>query len=93
MVQVKTDIKNDLMNRREVEVLFESDKTPSFVESSKIISDQFKANEENIFVEGIYGSFGKREFLIKASIYDTKELKEAAQKRATKVKKGATPAA
>lgn len=81
------------MKRREVEFILESDKNPSFIEVSKIISEQFKSSEENILVEAIHGGFGKKSFLIKASIYDTKELKDAAQKRATKVKKGATPAA
>jgi hypothetical protein len=44
-------------------------------------------------VENAKGTFGKDSFLIKACIYDTKELKEEAFKRLIKAKKAAAPAA
>jgi ribosomal protein S24E len=86
-MKVKKDFKNELMQRREVHLVGEFDKNPSFAEVSKIVADQFKANEEDIMVENINGKFGRKTFLIKASIYDSKELKEAAVKRLTKPKK------
>ena len=92
-METKKDIKNPLLNRREVKVIVESEKTPSFTEAAKIIADNFKASEENILMESVKGKFGMKTFLLSASIYDTKELMEAAKKRATKVKKTAAPAA
>jgi len=92
-MEIKQDIKNELMNRREVEAIVNADKTPSFAEASKMFSEQFKAPEENIMIEKVSGKFGMSTFLVKASIYDTKELKESAVKRLTKKKKEAVPAA
>jgi ribosomal protein S24E len=92
-MEIKKDTKNPLLNRREVKIIVDSEKTPSFIEAAKLIADNFKASEENILVENVKGKFGMKTFLISASIYDTKELMEAAKKRATKVKKVAAPAA
>lgn len=92
-MKIRKDIKNDLMNRREVEIILTTDKTPSFAESSKLIAEHFKAHEDNIMVENIKGKFGRNTFLLKASVYDSKELKEAAVKRLTKQKKEAAPTA
>lgn len=86
-MQVKKDIRNDLMNRREVSVILESDKNPGFAEASKIIADHFKANEENVAVENVRGKFGRNTFLLSASIYDSRDLKDAAVKLLTKPKK------
>ena len=90
----KKDKRNELMKRREAELIKEAEKTPSFAEALKIMAEEFKAPEENIMIENVKGGFGKKTFLIKAGIYDTKELKEEAVKRLTKPKKAAAaPAA
>ena len=91
---IQKDKKNELMNRREVQVIFEGEKVPSYSEAAKIVADNFKSDEGNIMVEQVKGTFGKKTFSIKASIYDTKELKEESVKRLTKIKKAAVvPAA
>jgi len=86
-MEIKKDFKNDLMNRREIHFAVESSITPSFADASKMIAEQFKCSEDQIMVESVNGKFGRNEFLINASIYDTKELKEEAVKRLTKQKK------
>jgi ribosomal protein S24E len=91
-METKKDIKNDLMQRREIECILESSKNPSFEEVSKLVSEQFKAPEENIMVENIKGKFGRKTFLIKACIYGSKELKDESFKRLTKPKKIAAAA-
>lgn len=91
-MNIKKDNKNELMNRREISIIMDSDKTPSFADTSKMISEHFKSPEENIMVENVKGKFGSKTFLIKASIYDSKELKEEAVKRLIKPKKVAAPA-
>lgn len=85
----KKETRNELMKRTEVQIIKEAGKNPSFAESLKIVSEECKAPEENIMVENIRGKFGSSTFLIKASVYDTKELKDEAVKRLTKPKKAA----
>jgi ribosomal protein S24E len=92
-MEIKKDFKNQLMQRREIEGILEFDKNPSFPEVAKIIADEFKSNEDQIMVENAKGTFGKKTFIIRASIYDTKELKDEAVKRLVKAKKEAAPAA
>ncbi len=92
-MEIKKDTKNALLGRREIKAVLESAKNPSYAEAAKLIAEQFKASEENILVEAVKGKFGMSTFLISASIYDSKELMEAAKKRQTKVKKAAAPAA
>jgi len=70
------DFQNDLLNRREIKVVVESEKNPSFSEASKIISKEFKADEESIVINEIKGKFGRKTFLITARVYKTKEDKE-----------------
>jgi ribosomal protein S24E len=92
-MEIKTETKNELMGRKELSLVLESSKNPNFVEVAKMLAEQFKTSEENIIVEGINGKFGRKNFLINASVYDTKELKDAALKRSIKVKKTVAPAA
>ena len=88
-MKILKDNKNGLLNRREVSFVLETDKNPCFAEASKLVGEHFKANEESIMVENVKGKFGAKTFLIKASIYDNKELKDAAVKLFTKPKKAA----
>ena len=93
-MEVTKDFKNELMQRRELDVVIESPKNPSFAEVSKMVSEEFKSPEDQIMIERIKGTFGRNTFIINASIYNTKELKEEAFKRLVKTKKtAAAPAA
>ena len=92
-MKIHKDFHNKLLNRREVEVIVTEAKTPSFDEMVKKLAEHFKASEENIMVENVKGKFGRNTFLVKAGIYDTKELKEEAVKRLIKQKKVPAPAA
>ena len=92
-MEIKKDTKNELMNRREIQAIITADKTPSFAEVAKLFAEHFKAGEDSIMVEKIGGKFGRNTFLLSASIYDTKELKDESFKRLTKPKKVAAPAA
>jgi len=92
-MEIKKDIKNELLGRRELQGLLVSEATPSFAEISKQLSEKFKSPEDQIMVENVKGKYGRKTFLIKASIYESKELKDEAVKRLIKPKKGAVPAA
>lgn len=92
-MKIQNDIKNDMLGRREVSFVITHSGNPGFAGASKLVSEHFKAPEENIMVENVKGKFGMKTFLVKASIYDSKELKDESFKRLTKPKKGAAPTA
>jgi len=93
-MKVQKDIKNDLLGRRELQLVLDAEKTPSFAEISKLVSEKFNAPEDTIMVENVKGKFGRKTFLIKVAIYHTKELKDESVKRLIKQKKvAAAPAA
>lgn len=72
-MEYKKNIRNELMKRQELSFLIESVKNPTFNEMRKLISEDLKKPEELIDVYNILGKFGRKTFLIKAYIYDSKE--------------------
>ena len=75
-LEILKDLKNDLMNRRDIRARIKSEKNPSQEQAVEMISSELKADKENIVVDKIQGSFGSNEFIIAASIYNSKEDKE-----------------
>ncbi len=67
---------NFLTKRKEVKVVIERDKNPSYEEAKQIISDEFKSDKERIIIKKVKGKFGRDTFLISAFIYDSKEDRE-----------------
>jgi len=88
-MEIKKDFNNKMAKRREIVLILDSDKNPNFADMTKQVAEEFKASEDCVLVESIKGAFGSKTFLITSSIYDTKELKDKAQERMTKVKKTA----
>ena len=85
---------NVLLKRKEIKILVEADKTPSFAEAEKVIIEKYKVDKENLVVNGINSKFGRNTFLINAYIYNTKEDKEHIEPKAKKKDKAgeaATP--
>jgi ribosomal protein S24E len=80
-MQILKDTKNDLFKRRELKMILPSEKTPSYAEISKLLSEKFNSAEENIVVNKVQGRFGAKTFLIEASIYDSKEDKEKTERK------------
>lgn len=80
-METKTNFRNDLFKRQELIFELESEKTPSFAEAKKLISENFKKPEEAIDVYKSEGKFGRKVFIIGAYVYDSKEdLIKAIQK-------------
>jgi len=74
-MEIKSQIKNPLLGREEIEFLAKEEATPS-KESLKLkIAEKFKKPETHIVVKSVYGNFGKKEFLVKTFIYDSEEQK------------------
>jgi len=80
-METKTDTRNDLFKRNEIQIVVEAEKNPSFEEAKKMVVEQTGKPEENLDVHGVKGSFGSNNFIISASVYDSKEdLEKAIQK-------------
>jgi len=80
-METKTDTRNDLFKRNEIQIVVEAEKNPSFEEAKKMVVEQTGKPEENLDVYGVKGSFGSNSFIISAYIYDSKEdLEKAVQK-------------
>ncbi|MEM0465607.1 MAG: hypothetical protein QXW97_02810 [Candidatus Pacearchaeota archaeon] len=73
-MDIKKDFRNELLKRQEISFVLEHDKTPSFSEMEKLISEEFKKPIDTIDVYNIKGKFGRKTFLIKAYIYDSPEI-------------------
>lgn len=95
-METTKNIRNDLLKRKEISFIMESDKNPSFEGTKKMIAEDFKSNEEAIDVYGVKGSFGSSKFKVDAHIYDSKDALEKArqltQKQRTEIKKAAEEA-
>ena len=75
-MKIIEDKQNGTLRRRELKIITDAGKTPSIEEAAKLIAEHFKSEEEKIVVNHIRGKFGRKTFLIVASIYNNKEDKE-----------------
>lgn len=87
-MKIITDFRNDLLKRREVKVIVESQSNIGFQNSLATTAQQFKAKEEAIVVKAVKSKFGRNTFLIEAYIYDSVKDKDSIEPR-KKIKKAA----
>tara|TARA_Y100000310_G_C20609258_1_gene777158 strand:- start:519 stop:941 length:423 start_codon:yes stop_codon:yes gene_type:complete len=88
MVEILEQKENFLTNRKEIKIIVEAEKNPTYEEASKIITEEFKADSELVIVKKIKGKFGTNTFLISCFIYNSKEDKENFEKKKEKKKDG-----
>ena len=86
-MEIKSNIRNELFKRDETIFLLDAEKTPSFKEMRKKISEQVKKPEENINIYNIKGNFGLKQFNINTYVYDSKEDLEKAEQKTQKQRK------
>jgi len=86
-MKIIEDKQNPLLRRKEVKIVVEAEKNPNAQEASKLVSEHFKTQEENIEIKEIKGKFGRKTFLIGANIYNSKEDKDKTEPK-KKGKKG-----
>ena len=67
--------KNTVLGREEIIAEWEIEKTPSKIETIKLLAEKLKKPEENIVIEKIGSEYGKRIFIISAKAYNTPEGK------------------
>lgn len=86
-MEIKKEYKNPLFDRREVNLIVKSEITPSYKDTEKMIADKFSVDPESIKIKTINGKFGKKEFLIDANIYSSKEEKDKIERKPKEKKK------
>jgi len=86
-VNIQKDFKNDLLNRREVVVRFESESNPGLVESNSKVVSEFKSSEDKVVIKRINSIFGSNEFVIEAYVYDSVEDKDKVEPKKKEKKK------
>lgn len=90
------DFKNDLLKRREVKLVVDSDRNPGLENAVKMIAEHFKSKEDVIVVKTLKSKFGRDTFLIDAFIYNSaadKDKFEPKKKEKKKEGEAAQPAA
>ena len=85
-MKVIREAKNKMLKRKELVVKEFYDSNPGFSGATKLISEKFGANDDVIVIKKINGSFGTREFLIEAYIYESGADKERAEPKAKEKK-------
>ena len=74
------EFKNILLKRNEIIGEVESINNPRFDEMRKVISEKYNRPEDTIDIFSIKGGFGKKKFIIKSHIYDSKDSLEQIKK-------------
>lgn len=91
-MEILKDFKNDLLKRREVKLIINSEKNPGFNEALEKVAEKFKIDKALILVNTVKSKFGRHTFLIDSFIYGSAEDKERFKPK-VKVKKTAGEAA
>ena len=90
----QNNFKNNLLKRKEIELILSKESNPGFDEVRKELAEKFKVAEDVIAVKLIKGGFGKNEFNVKAFIYDSVKDREGTERKpkAKKNAEGGVPA-
>jgi len=75
-MEILENKENFLLNRKEIKIIVEAEKTPSCDEAINIVAEKFKVDKDLIVINQVKGEFGSRKFLINSFIYKSKEDKE-----------------
>ena len=80
------DTKNNLLKRREIQFVIETESNPGFANVQKVLIEKIKVPEENVAIKFVKNNFGSRKFLVEAFVYDSQSDKERVESK-TKNKK------
>lgn len=82
------DFRNDLLKRREIKILINSESNPGFANAVKLVAEGCKAEPERVVVKNLKSKFGRNTFLLDSFVYDSVADKERIEPK-VKVKKAA----
>lgn len=78
-IKILHEKENPLFNRKEIQIIINSDKTPSKEDSLKLISNNFSVSPECIAIKTIKGKFGRDEFTITSNLYKSEDAKNSVE--------------
>ncbi len=90
-MEIKKDFRNELLGRKEMHLVVNSDSNPGFQGAIKSIAEKLKIEEDRIVVNNVINRFGSKSFLIDFFVYDSAENKNKIEPK-KKMKKEAKPA-
>jgi ribosomal protein S24E len=74
MSETIADFKNNLMKRREVKMIMESDTNPSMESAKELVAKDMGVAVENVVIKLVKGKFGTNSFLVEALVYDNADV-------------------
>jgi ribosomal protein S24E len=83
---IVNDFKNNLLKRREIEVVVQADKNPGLDQAKKLVAEQIGVSEEVVAVKTLTSRFGRDTFTINAFVYDSLKDKEQIEPKLKKAK-------
>ena len=88
-MKILEEKENQLLKRKEIQIVLESEIVPSRASVEKLISEKFSAKIENMKIKKIQGKFGSKSFKITAKIYESEKDKNDTEIKKKKEKKKA----
>ena len=61
-MEIIQEVENSLINRKEIRVIVEAEKNPSYEEATDIIARQFNTGKELVVIKQVKGKFGRKLF-------------------------------
>ncbi|MBU0466242.1 MAG: 30S ribosomal protein S24e [Nanoarchaeota archaeon] len=86
-MNILNDKKNNLLKRREVQFILESDSNLGYENCKKAAISHFKIPETNVVVKSVKNNFGSKEFVCKVFIYDSEQDKHKIEPKVKAKKK------
>lgn len=71
MNNMDKDRRNELLKRRELEVVIESYDNPGLEKAKQMVVSQAKLSAENVVVKSLRNNFGTHEFVVEVFVYDS----------------------
>lgn len=72
-MELRKDFRNELLKRREIHGVLQSEKNPGLGEVRKLVAGKFKVGEDAVALKFVKNNFGSNEFLVEAFVYDSAE--------------------
>ncbi len=88
-MDITKENRNDLLKRKEFEVVETAAATPNYIKAKEEIAHKFKVEADRIAIKGIKSSFGSNKFVIEFYIYDSLDDFKKLEVRNRKKKKEA----
>jgi len=75
-MNLQTNVRNELLKRREVRALLEAQSNPGFAQAQTALAQTMKVQEEVIALKNVRSQFGSKTFIVEACVYDSLEDKQ-----------------